>query len=322
MNDQTVQEYAKYLQTKQILTYLSEPLIGLLKYEIKNIYERWLISQNQIITRDNNDKFISEIIEKKIANKDKAEEILNYISNFTVKFESPNKIVVNEFNKTILIKYGIFSKIISKQRYNIFRQTATNKDILNLLLRYESIISTSQQWNIPKECFDNLIKRFDIKIEAFASPINSQLLLHNNSNLNYCSLFEDTDKIFRSLGDFYKNHFENCSIIANPPYVYLLLNKLANYVIQECNNAKKNNYKIRYFITNPNWIDAEFYLLYTNSEFMSYKKILMKNEYYYMDSNCILDNGCPKKIISKFETVIFVMSYGYNDNYEGIFEEY
>ena len=73
-----------------------------------------------------------------------------------------------------------------------------------MIMRYGVIISSSQHWAIPKTVYQKLINLYDINYEAFALPLNSQLMMVLPKSTEYfSSLFYDTDKYFGSVGSFF-----------------------------------------------------------------------------------------------------------------------
>lgn len=326
-------EYNRYITNKSILDIFHKCCISTKqKYEMKNIVERWLLSKCQSFASEYefDKKMLEEISEKKIAENDNIMDLvkqkINEFENFEYIPENHNIEIleakdIKDSNKYKIIKYKNFEKRISTERFNILMKYGTPKQILIAALRYESVINTSQQWHISLDCYREYIEKYDVDIEGFASPFNSQILLLH-SNPKFCSLFKDTDEIFGSLGDFFNQTFINHSVSVNPPFIISILDKMADKCIKECELAENTNNKVRFFIIMAAWRDSYAYKTLTYSKYMKYMIELYPNKHFYNDSN-YLEYGEPKKIIAKFSSVIFVLSYGFDDNdqtYEGMLD--
>ena len=70
--------------------------------------------------------------------------------------------------------------------------------------------SYSGQESLHGTAFDVLRRHLDVRMELFASPLNARFG-------KFCSLFPDTDKVFGSVGSFFKVDLEPGSYQAFPP---------------------------------------------------------------------------------------------------------
>ena len=93
-----------------------------------------------------------------------------------------------------------------------------------MVLRYKSIGIGGQQWNMPFANYKYLNNKYDLSVEGFASPINSQLI-RISPEKKFCSIFYDTDHWFGSLGSFFDLDISDKSICVNPPYMELIMVK-------------------------------------------------------------------------------------------------
>lgn len=110
---------------------------------------------------------------------------------------------------------GTYSENITYQRYKALKKVVPkkykkyiNKLILICLLRYESIVSRNYQSSMPYEWYEYLYYSKNVKLEGFASPFNSQLLLISDDT-KYFSLFYDTDKYFNSMGNIFDTNISD-----------------------------------------------------------------------------------------------------------------
>ncbi|RNF04737.1 hypothetical protein TraAM80_04879 [Trypanosoma rangeli] len=100
-----------------------------------------------------------------------------------------------------------------------------------MLLRYRSLLgdmgyNQGPHAAVPPSVMRELHDAFDVRCEAFASPINAQLPL-------FGSLFPDTDYCFGSLGSFFDlkliaGHYE-----MNPPFVTAVLQRLETFLLHD-----------------------------------------------------------------------------------------
>lgn len=96
--------------------------------------------------------------------------------------------------------------------------------ILIMIMRYASILCNARENFCSQEFYRTLYEKYGIKFEGFASPFNAQLPLYEFNNYGkvidaqYCSLFEDTDAPFGSLGNFFAYDYSKLSGL----YVYCI----------------------------------------------------------------------------------------------------
>lgn len=319
-NEQLVQKFDREVSRYEVINNM---LVNAQKtskhasdYELKNIMERWLLTvsqlpdkQDEILTTSNdniNQKMLSEMMDKNIPN---ADTIYEYIIQKTNEWLSKtsydeselpiidnNRIIINNYQRTL--PPGKLDILLGMNDSLVLLGT--------MVMRYASLLVGGQQWALPIELHRYMVENYQVTIEGFASPINSQIL-NIDTHLHYCSLFYDTDAIYGSLGSFFGNTFNNCHVYANPPYVDAIMNATADKVIDSCRNA---NF-VRFFITVPEWTDAEYYHKLLTSEFLVYDYGFAKGKHYYVDTN----DGY-KKIPTTFGTHLFILAVNVQDDYK------
>lgn len=138
----------------------------------------------------------------------------------------------------------LFSYKTMQRRLRLLRERATfnmahdkhvDAYIMTMLLRYECMVPSGQQWGFSEAMYRNLRNNYGINIECFGSPKNSQMVLigqktkigsANRGNLGkemtkygaiehrpdgstvsydcyFCSLYPDVDHYFGSIGSFF-----------------------------------------------------------------------------------------------------------------------
>lgn len=310
-SDNTIaQEYQKWSVTKARNDILRKNLDPKRAYEATNILERWSLSGiNFGADKDHKitDKMKSELLEKHIVkNAEAADGLVNRL--FAVKPIDPPSGAKPIIEDSGHIEYGEYSRDISPERMKMLRAIADDSSILRASLRYSSMISGSQQWNIPRAVYKLLVEKYNVTIEGFASPFNSQLLPFSTkeSMLNFCSLFLDTDAVFGSVGSYFDYDFVGKIATVNPPYILDIMDAVAAKCIQTCADAETANKPTRMFITVPDWTDTYYYQKLSDTKYLETALHHKAGEYYYEDSN-----NLDKKVTARFNTTVFVLSYGY-----------
>lgn len=175
-----------------------------------------------------------------------------------------------------------------------------------LIVRYKCVMDRGQQWNIPYNWYKFLYDKFDLNVEGFGSPLNSQMLLlkldnpgvlHERltPNIAFCSLFRDTDEYFGSIGSLFKldilKHVESrglkhVSATINPPYVPKLLEDMCVLIRSWLEKCASRDIPCVIFTGLPNWYDAEFYIKFNeNNPWIKEKRKLEKGDFYYQDAS-------------------------------------
>jgi hypothetical protein len=272
-------------------------------------------------------KMISEYNEKKI--KTTPDIILNIIKEFITAEQQFIK-VNDEFNKMIktslininkqvecsikldnnnfIIKYRDYIKIIDTNRYYKLMKNYDKPfpyDMIRMILRYSIFDTSSQQWSIGIDLYENISYLFDISFETFASPLNFNMY-------RFCSLFYDTDNIFGSVGSFYNLTCENLllqnikGVFFNPPYLPILMKKCALQCLNLLDEMNKNNKDFTIFSFLPNWEDAVYIQSLIQSKYMVEYKIVNKGNYVLQEK----DKG--KLITGTFDLLVIVLNSSKN----------
>ena len=272
--------------------------------ECKNIFERWIMSM--VNTRSNapnllsvyhvsdiddffNQKMVSELVEKRILNqvgaKATVKKILNMVSttitNMTIASASQHV----ELQDSFLIYYenqAVFRVKIDTDSLKTMLRIGGEVATLAASLRYEVLSTGGQQWGLPRAHVKYLYEAFNVRNEAFASPLNSRLM--GMPDAHFCSLFLDTDEVFGSIGDFFS--IDNASVIStkgnwvvNPPFVEKILEQAAVKCLEilELQGAKAPVF----FYIMPAWVDSNTYNMLHNSKYCAAELRLEPGTYYY-----------------------------------------
>ena len=309
-------EYTRYWYIIHMQEFIEREFRNAQAYEVLNSLERWLIGLANIksnpdpifsmekleVTHPLSVIFVTELERKKIGNAGTVVGTCIAIARQFLEVNKFNEAPKPEINGDDII-VGQYSRRLPPGRLNILLGKANITEIATMALRYSCLLPRGQQWNIPLPVYDILVNRYGVTIEGFGSPINSQIIAIN-PGLKFCSLFLDTDIKFGSLGSFFDQKFNNVKVMANPPYVPDIMDRMARFLIETLDEAEN----MTVFITVPAWTDAEFYQLLSNTKYLKHTIQLSPNDHYYVDSN-----NNDTIIRAKFRSTIFILSKGYAD---------
>lgn len=317
------------------------------KYEYLNCLERWILSwvnmkyhKNQLIfqiTKKNmliNQKLLRELAGKNIDSPDDLlgkimtvsndVKMIPYVSS-TVSYQK-NILVLDICDKRESIMIAIQlspTKIRELQKYD-------DDCVVRMVLKYETLINGGQQWRLPEAQYEHLYNKYDVRYEGFASPLNSGI--SSMDNARFCSIFEDTDTIFGSIGNFFKQtlycdkknndkqkiYKQVCGVTPrhwsiNPPFIESLLLKTSNKIIRDITYAAIKSLDVMVVYIMPVWEDFNGYQMIKNFPFMKKHVILGKRKHFY-------EHMGERKIVS-VESAMFVIDTYENtndDNYSDI----
>lgn len=295
-----IQEFENWSRTIRRIAIATVGLDVRAAYEMRNILERWALSRTNTLDAPDA-KMRAEIIEKRIMRPGAQLDALiaRIADQSRVPVVLPENATVSIIGSTI--SFGPWSKVIAPARIALLRKFAAPEQIAVMAMRYDTLVQGSQQWAIPAAVYDVLVREYGADIEAFASPLNSQILVHRareieekgTSTRRFCSLFPDTDAIFGSLGDFFSADIAGHTVVINPPFIV----KLIDRIVARCANLPFE--KTRLFIVAPSWADAEFYQKLSAHPALVGKIEHRKYETYYEEGE--------KQIVASFETTMFVL---------------
>jgi hypothetical protein len=274
--------------TKMINEY-NEKKIKISKDIIVKI-ENELVKANKEFIKINND--FKKMIEKQIINLGKQIEC-------SIKLENDTHFI---------IKYRNYTKIINSNRYYKLMKNYDKPfpyDIIRMILRYSIFDTSSQQWSIGIDLYEDISELFDISFETFASPLNFNMY-------RFCSIFKDTDSIFGSVGSFYNLKCENLilqnikGVFFNPPYLPILMKKCSSQCLSLLDEMNKNKFDFTIFSFLPNWDDADYIQSLIKSKYMVEYKIVNKGNYILQEK----DRG--KLITGTFDLLVIVLNSNKN----------
>ncbi len=217
------------------------------------------------------------------------------IDDIIITYEKSDDIFLYSINDIKLSIYiWDYNKLKSWYSGNSF-----NNDLFCMLLRYYTIGDTTSQAALPKNVFQFLENKLKIKQESFASPLNAYYS-------TYCSVFEDTDKYFGSIGSFFNFYPTKGIFEANPPFNEIYMQKMLEHIEYLLSNT---NDLLSFLIIIPKWNDdaSPIWQSITNSK---YNKLYFdiesnKHQYYTGDKYRKKNN---KLWIARHTTSIFLLT--------------
>ena len=268
-----------YSQLKKDLYYLSNKKLS--KEKIENIIKLLNLTKlfNDAIEilrsyiHDNSNLFTKNYV----ININKTNDFVFIQYDFDKEIESNyyKKLSLNHFKLHI----KLYDKLINNYIHGNKNDDVFKKLLLCLLLRYNSLESYNQQLAILPEFKHYLNEKYGVNFELFASSINCE---YNH----YCSLFYDIEKNFQSKGSFNLIKMKKGFFVSNPPFDEEIMKNMSLQFIHFLNN--KQNEELSILITIPNWInnnydDYEAYSLLKKSGFITYEKIIKKQDAIFFD---------------------------------------
>lgn len=194
---------------------------------------------------------------------------------------------VHDFGFT-LSKFKLHNKLLDKclLNYKLAQKNSKidgeninfKKNIMCLILRYNTLESYNQQLAVNPEFYEFLKRKYKTNFELFASSLNCNYD-------NYCSLFYDLEKEFNSLGNFNLLTIKKGFYTANPPFDEEIMKNMAINLINMINNTTNS---LSIFITIPAWNnndydDYEVLTLLKKSNLIKFIKRVPKNSALFFD---------------------------------------
>ena len=286
-------EYYRYTFIQDLLLKLSTTFLAE-NYKTKNLIEQWIIElANKEISSDN--YMFLEVPKLDLSKENRilsartygipAREFIDTMIYMHKRYYATYKLYIvptvkpewKNHGEYMEFSYINYKKNISQERYNILKKISP--DLNCMIMRYAVIISSSQHWAIPRYLYKKYIDLFDINYEAFASPLNSQLLMIGGlPKPFFSSLFYDTDKPFGSAGSFFNlqpEFFRGKKVVVNPPFTYELVERSINFCADILKNADS---EILFLFSLPIWAKK-----YTDSKYII--KIIERQECEFEDTN-------------------------------------
>jgi hypothetical protein len=285
--------------------------------ELSCNYKKLLINLNKYSNLNDNNITISknQIFEKR---NDKLIEFIKF--NITHDINISN-LKLKSILENILIPKNIYFKMIKKCKNKLIDK---DKFIWIILFRYQLLSSNNNQLAVLPNILDEMEKDFDLKFETFGSAINT-------NTKNFCSIYNDVEKHFGSVGSFFNTNFLEGCYSFNPPYQKDIIDNGIKKILNCLNSSKVLEMKLTFLITIPIWdIEGKNKMKELNSENNNNKinyndmkiiktikkskyfqglRMISKNDFTYIDHNFFLFKNTTIQ-----NTYIIVLSNDFTSN--------
>lgn len=312
-------EYTRYQHVLKISRLIKEN-----RHEWMNILERLLIAFANLPEHPHDEifvdipsshsifkKFKSECAEKKIYGSEYLVEKIRNIMRSFLELDKYEHVVFDREGHDVNLN-GITIKINEKRRICMIDRLVDNIEYLEnyeeiiccAYLRYMCILNRGNNWNIPYDIYLYLNRFLGLNFEGFSSPVNSQSIVLGNKNINFCSVFYDTDKYFGSNGSLFEydfeGNYEELSITMFPPNVPSVMEEMLKLIKRLLKNIKK----CRIFVSIPDWEDYFVVKELKESKYLKFLRSYEGGEYYFENS---LENKI-KTITPNQTQLLYVLS--------------
>jgi len=192
-------------------------------------------------------------------------------------------------------------RIDPKSSSDIYLNLSFEEALFCLLCRYDMIQGSGLQAGVPGAIMDALLKRFDCRMECFASPLNCRYD-------KFASAFVDVDAPFGSQGSFFELPFslddgecddlsggnddnDNDSLSsqdraicyeANPPFCEGLILQLSDKIERVLTPQLKQR-PIMFVVFVPAWRESECYQALLTNDRLTQHLILKQGEHWYAE---------------------------------------
>lgn len=301
-NEQIKIEYRRY----KLATWMADYIPN--NYEWRNILERMFLNMANlggVVIDIPSNHWIYETVRAEMKLKrlhvgNTISRIRNDISDFLTR---PEDVTIDYWYDDKGFHCNDYTASLGAEKEHMLIRRIGSPDFIEImlcmLLRYDSCLMRGQHWNVPYTWYEYIAENYGVTFEAFASPINSQLLLVNwfaGGDVDFCSVFPDTDHWFGSLGSVFK--LDLVEYMKRTGKTELNVSMALPYVPQIIADAVELAFawmalpfRIRIFMGAPFWTDADWYKRAEKSEYLHVARVLQPGEYYYENN---LDSTVPR----------------------------
>lgn len=206
---------------------------------------------------------------------------------------TPTRLVIEPVDEDFQISLGetsLSTSITVTTSLAWLLQHYSLQDVCASIIRHLSLcVSSGQHWRLPQTHIDYLYTHCGIRYEAFTSPMNSGLIVHQNetsdsNGVRWFSLFPE-DKLIGSSGNFFDCDLEELSenIIINPPFIETVMNDAATKILEYFDTHPQTH--VTAFYMCPEWSDCEAYQKLTKSPWCIAEITLNRGRYHYLNTD-------------------------------------
>lgn len=268
-------EYSRCLLVKRLVAIMPSPSLKSHE-EALNVLERYLLTCSEDFSQGDDDPIFS--VRKLDKDYQAFKQMTKEFADKRLKFDTSimENEIISWLNRTedeicptpilrdnILVVPGFLTHCFPSSRLEAILAAIKAPDnykvhiLATVFLRYECILQRGSHWTNPLEMYCSLVEDYGFDTEGFASPFNSQVV-QLRKNIEFCSLYYDTDHIFGSMGSFFNvKSFVGRSVAVCPPYIESIFDEIVKVVKRDCEEAVRTNQSVRFFIGVAGWDDAK-----------------------------------------------------------------
>ena len=178
------------------------------------------------------------------------------------------------------------------------------RPMMVMVIRYCALIIKSQQWTIPTQLADTLYNDYNVRFEAFASPLST--VFNEKKNTGFYSLFPE-DQQFGSMGNLFDTDM-SCPIadvalkqvgwIVHPPYINDIMHKAYSHIMTSMANAELHCIDLFIVFVIPYIPTSKLYLQIRKSHYAFVEIVLTRHTHFYENNGTFIN--------SPFDTVMFM----------------
>ena len=168
-----------------------------------------------------------------------------------LEFDIKDKRLVNILDN-LLIPFDEYNKL----KNNYSGKKNMDDMIWIILFRYQLLGSNNHQLGVKSNIMQQMNENYNLNFECFASSINCTFKY-------YCSVYQDVEQYFGSVGSFYNLIPKKGTFGMNPPYQKDIIESAIHKALGFLSDAKENKNDLTFIITIPIW-DLEGKKKFTN----------------------------------------------------------
>jgi Phosphorylated CTD interacting factor 1 WW domain len=169
-----------------------------------------------------------------------------------------------------------------------------------LLLRYAIVQGAFTQGAglhaaLPGACFDALFQHLNVRMECFASPLNSRYA-------RFCTAFPDTDVFFGGCGSFFDFAPEYGFFQSNPPFISEVISSMASRMTELLTDSQQ---PLGFLVIVPAWTDTRAWRELDSHPFKRYHFIVDQRDHAFCEGAQHLRKS--RQRVSTCDTSVFVL---------------
>lgn len=209
-----------------------------------------------------------------------------------IHYRDYNVLSVSEQNFRFYVNLAIASQD-GQNVAAVERERWALRAVTRMYMSYQMLLSRGQQWSLNSNVAACLNKEFNIHLEAFASPLNSNLIANK---VPFGSVFDEVDRPFGSVGNVFRLDLvqflagrTELNVLVNPPFTEQILGDLCLMLekwFELCAPPPRGlGVKLTIFMITPLWEDSFHVQWLQKYPLVAFNHSLQKGTYSYSNLN-------------------------------------